>query len=180
MSRPEQTRLSNLELFTLAMVGRGLVNPYELHERAGLSVGAVIPALKRLEAGQYVRRSAGGARRRQEFALTAKGQRAASEWRQLLEAPAPGDLDSVLRVACLALLASDRKTAIRFLRQAAERKQHAARGSELKSRELEKPAERDSLGFYAWARAKGEEARAKAEASVLLEIARRLEKAKAK
>ncbi len=177
MSRPEQARLSNLELFVLAMVGRGLVNPYELHEGAGLSVGAVIPALKRLEAGQYVRRSTGGARRRQEFALTAKGQRVIGEWRQLLEAPVPGDLDSVLRVACLALLGSDRKAAARFLRQAAERKQHAARGSELKFQELEKPAERDPLGFYAWARARGEVARAKAEASVLLAIAQRLEKA---
>ncbi len=176
MSVREQARLSNLELFTLVLVGRGLVNPYELHQRAGLSVGAVIPALKRLEAGQYLRRSAAGARRRQEFALTAKGQRALSEWRQLLEAPVPGDLDGILRVACLALLGSDRRAAAGFLRQAAERKQHAARGSELQGRELQKTAERGPLEFYAWMRAAGEEARAKAEASVLLDLARRLEK----
>src|SRR5438309_1636371 len=45
---------ADLELFLLALLSRGIATPYDLQAAAGLSPGASIPALGRLEAAGYV------------------------------------------------------------------------------------------------------------------------------
>jgi DNA-binding PadR family transcriptional regulator len=100
---------SSLELFVLAMVQQGLATPYELKTKAGLSLGSTVPVLARLEKDTLVKASEEGARRSRKFSITAKGAKALTHgWVEQL-ATEHTDLDSILRIACLAWLHGDTK-----------------------------------------------------------------------
>jgi DNA-binding PadR family transcriptional regulator len=164
---------TSLELFILAMVQQGLATPYELKTKAGLSLGSTVPALARLEKDALVE----GARRSRKFSITAKGTKALTRgWAEQL-ATEHTDLDSILRVACLAWLHGDTKACQEFLKRSADGL-HGWSGSlraeadRLAARKGESP---DSDTFV-WLRTYCEAARAKTDAATLVELSDRISK----
>ena len=125
---PDKRRRTDLDLFILALVERGISTPYELQSTAGLSQGATLPALQRLLEGRLVRQGRPGARGRTDYKVTAAGKRTLKNgWLPLIEAGPSGNLDSDLRVALLAVLGSgDHLMAADFLRKAANKVEAAA------------------------------------------------------
>jgi DNA-binding PadR family transcriptional regulator len=97
---------SILEVFILSMFDRGFETPYDLQRRGGLSLGSVVPALRRLEKTGLVRKMApeGTSKRpRHGYRLTSAGRKLArSGWISLLKGRPPTDLDALLRLADLA------------------------------------------------------------------------------
>ena len=125
---PDKRRRTDLDLFILALVERGISTPYKLQSTAGLSQGATLPALQRLLEGRLVRQGRPGARGRTDYKVSAAGKRTLKNgWLPLVEAGPSGNLDSDLRVALLAVLGSgNHLLAADFLRKAANKLKAAA------------------------------------------------------
>jgi DNA-binding PadR family transcriptional regulator len=66
------TTLNSIELLIVTLVIEGLTTRYDLTVRAGMSVGATGPALKRMERAGYLK-STLGPRRKQAYEVTEKG-----------------------------------------------------------------------------------------------------------
>jgi len=166
---------ADLELFLLALLSRGIATPYDLQASAGLSPGASIPALGRLEAAGYVVKGEQEARRRLEYNVSARGKKhLESSWKALLESPAKGDMDVVLRTACVALLMGEKKRVVaEYLAEGSKmRKLESGRFSLSNAPGLRHP------GLYAWMRQVGEPTRTASEAAILKKIASVLKKAR--
>jgi DNA-binding PadR family transcriptional regulator len=119
----DKRRRKDLDLFVLALVDEGLATtPYRMQVDAGLSLGATIPALRRLQKERLVIASKAGPRGRVEFRSTpTAAQKLRQGWKLLLEAGPTGDLDADLRIAILTLrVGGQRNEAMKFLRAAAE------------------------------------------------------------
>jgi DNA-binding PadR family transcriptional regulator len=160
----------DLELFLIALVKREINTPYALHHNVGLSPGATIPVLKKLELDGDVRRGTPGPRRRAEYQTTPAGDRRLnSGWQALLEAPIPTDIDAILRIASLGLLSGAApKRIAAYLRRAA-----AANSPDSKLRKLEEELSRKQPQAvpYAWMKAAHLKARRAAEGKLLLQLA---------
>jgi DNA-binding PadR family transcriptional regulator len=175
--RDKRSRL-DLELFVLALIQRGVNSAYLLLS-AGISQGAALPVLGRLESSGYVRHGKPGPRGRTEFELTAVGRRhLQTGWQPLLEAPIPGDIESILRTADLSTLSgASRKTVSSYLKRAAD-----ARAIDSKNRKAEADAAKAALsdnpeaGLYRWMLAMNTVARLTAEAELLRLVAAELPK----
>jgi DNA-binding PadR family transcriptional regulator len=130
--KPDKRRRTDLDLFVLALIDGGVSTPYELQKSAGLSQGATIPALQRLQEARFVRQGKPGVRRRADYKVSAAGKKALKTgWLPLVEAGPTGDIDSDLRVALLALWGiGDRRLAANFLRQSADNKMEAQDAAE--------------------------------------------------
>ena len=128
----DKRRRIDLDLFVLALIDSGVSTPYELQKAAGLSQGATIPALQRLLGARLVRQGKPGARGRTDHQVTGAGKKLLRDgWLALIEAGPSGDLDSDLRVALLALLGGgDRRLAVDFLRQSADKKMESVAAAE--------------------------------------------------
>ncbi len=114
---------SSLEVFLLALIDGGIATPYAMRERAALSVGATLPALRRLEHQGLVERGKTGPRNKTVFKLTAAGRKALGSGvmhivKEFLAAM-PGEIESILRVAALAAAQGKRPDAARLLQGAA-------------------------------------------------------------
>jgi hypothetical protein len=111
-------------VFVLALIESGVSTPYELQKMAGLSPGATIPVLQKLLDAGFVRQLKTGSRGRVGHQATATGRKfLSSSWRTLIDDGPSGDLDADLRVALLAVwVGCDRRLAVEFLRQSADRK----------------------------------------------------------
>jgi DNA-binding PadR family transcriptional regulator len=144
---------TDLELFVLAMIDLGVNTPYGLHSSCGISPGASIPVLARLERGGYVRSGKPAARRRSEYEITPKGGHYLKEgWRPLLRAPAPQEMESILRIVTLAMMAgADAQRISRYLEQAASEKTIESNrlNAEVAMTELQ-DSETWDPGFYRW------------------------------
>lgn len=88
---------------------------------AGLSPGAMIPALVRLLKARSILQGKSGPRRRTDHKISAEVRRYLRRaWKELIDAGPSGDLDADLRVALLALfVGDDRSLAADFLRRSA-------------------------------------------------------------
>ncbi len=71
---------SLLDPFVLLMIDEGVNTSYQLQRRAGLSLGATIPSLRRLSRQGLIVADEAGARGRQEFRMTARGRHALRSW----------------------------------------------------------------------------------------------------
>jgi DNA-binding PadR family transcriptional regulator len=100
---------TSLEVFLLALIDSGVETAYAMRERAALSVGATLPALRRLEKEGLVVRAKQGSRKRQAISLSAAGRRALT-----------GDTESILRAAALAISAGKGSEGSALLRRAAK------------------------------------------------------------
>lgn len=122
----------DLELFILALLKHGIRSSYDLLVRGGLSPGASLPALDRLENAGFVERGRALARGRVEYSLTSMGARHLERgWKPLLES-ASDDFEVVVRIAALALLMGEKTTIVaRFLKGVARRKAKIPSGGNL-------------------------------------------------
>jgi DNA-binding PadR family transcriptional regulator len=153
---------SSLEVFILVLISQGLTTTYALQS---LSLGASVPALKRLQDAGLVSKKIVG--RRHEFSLTRLGKVAMSDWK-IGKARFPTDLDDVLRTAFLAGLMRDRSGATNILHQAAKARRRAAEERSEEADRLQKDiGTKFDLNAYQWLRAKTEAARLSAEEVVL-------------
>lgn len=145
-----------------------------MRSEAGLSLGAIIPALRRLEKGGLVVRSKKASRNRREFSLTTVGRRSLKDSiSSVLSSIAPealGDTDSALRTACLALYFGKRKEAQEILRAAAENKETRLQAVENSKATLEGAT---LAGLYRSMTLACETARLKAERKALTTLSRR-------
>jgi DNA-binding PadR family transcriptional regulator len=124
--------IRTLDMFLLGLVKGGLITPYDWQSKARVSLGASLPAVKRLLKAGLLKELAKGPRGRHEFGLTPEGRDAVSP-RNLdryigdaLDEP-PGDLESAIRLACLATIIDDIKRAKEFLLEAADAHQRRVR-----------------------------------------------------
>ena len=171
---PDQRSKLDLELFVLSLIQRGINTPYRLQATAGLSPGATVPVLNRLKETGFLKCGKPGVRRRTEYEVTARGTRhLESQWKPLLSAPVPIDVEAILRVAVLALLSGgSRQMAISYLRRAA-----AAKAADSKRRKQDSEATQSSIlsaglpGLYPWMQAMRTVARLTAEGRLLRELA---------
>ena len=165
---------ADLELFILALIGRGLTTPYDLRTSVGLSPGATIPAFSRLEKAGFVVKGKAEARGRLEYELSPRGKKhLETSWRALLDPSRTGDLDVVLRVASLALLMGEKKQVVAsYLSDASKERQAKAKHTRI----AVAPKLRDA-GLYPWLRQFGEPARAASESAILRKIAGLVKKA---
>lgn len=138
-----------LEMFLLGLVKGGLITPYDWQAKARISLGASLPAVKRLLKAGLLEKVKNGPRGRHEFGLTPEGRGAMSR-RSLdryigkaLDDP-PGDLESAVRLACLATMIDDIKGAEKLLLEAANAHERRARAA--KKRAASKDAFRSKLG----------------------------------
>jgi DNA-binding PadR family transcriptional regulator len=97
-----------LNAFILSLLDRGQQTPYDLHSVGAVSLGASLPALRDLTKERLVTRAINrrsGKRARHEYTLTAAGRETArSAWQSYLDGdPVALDLDSLLRIADMAL-----------------------------------------------------------------------------
>jgi DNA-binding PadR family transcriptional regulator len=171
--RDKRSKL-DLELLVLALIQRGVNTPYRLLSSAGISQGATLPVLSRLESSSYVRRGKPGPRGRTEYEVTAAGRRyLQAGWQPLLEAPIPGDIESVLRAASLAVLSgADSKTVSGYLKRAADAKVTDSKLRKAVAKET-KPsllAEPDA-GLYIWMLATNAAAQLATEGRILRQLA---------
>jgi DNA-binding PadR family transcriptional regulator len=171
-SRSEVT--TNLEIFALAAVGAGLDTAYDLHTRADLSVGTVLPLLARLQEGGLVR-SESAARRSRRYTLTAAGKATLrSQWPKVLET-VPAEFEAILRLVYLAaILESDLKRTKTFLKSAAAERERLALAREQRAQAIAAAPTAPEFGRgHRWLRAHTDAARLRAESRVLLELAGR-------
>jgi DNA-binding PadR family transcriptional regulator len=167
-SHPDDRRSrKDLEAFLLALITHGLKTPYDFMMSAGISPGASIPALGRLESAGYVRKGKGGARNRQEYDTTHTGKAFLERsWREIFQHTPVGDLDTVLRIASLALLMAEPKRSVAaYLSRAA-----ALRKAEEATRPAAVPT-REAVGVFLWMRQVASIERAKSDAVTLLRLA---------
>src|SRR5690349_20704804 len=97
-----ETEMTSLDLLILLLVQSGVNTPYALNARAGISLGASLPALKRLLARNLVRENKPGPRGRREFTVTRAGQDELAAMDQYFETALlepSTDMEAVLRLA---------------------------------------------------------------------------------
>jgi DNA-binding MarR family transcriptional regulator len=164
---------SSLDLFIMALIDQGAATAYAL-SRAGISLGAALPALKRLAKDGLVKKGKPGARRSTAHELTARGRDALGSWRDMwqryLDQP-PNDIESLCRVAALAWSGGRRRDALRLLESAAAKAETTTLPQSMAAR----PAAASSLGAtYAWMGSVTEAARKQAERRALARIIKAL------
>jgi DNA-binding PadR family transcriptional regulator len=178
--RDKRSKL-DLELFVLALITRNVNTPYQLQSEAGLSPGATLPVLGRLEKSGYVRRGKPGSRGRTEYEITVAGRQILKTgWRPLLASSPPADIEAILRIAALAILSGAEKTiVVEYLSQSAK-----ARSEDSKLRKIDAKVATAELAdagdgrLYAWMRVTHSAARFTTDAKVLRDLAVRLKKLK--
>jgi DNA-binding PadR family transcriptional regulator len=171
----DKRRRNDLDLFVLALIQSGVATPYELQRHAGLSQGATVPALERLLEAGMVRQGKPGSRGRVEYRITKAGANSlAGGWRALIEEGPSADLGADVRVALLAVwIGGDRKVAVEFLKESANRKLQSVQAKEenIKAR---RPA--SLADWYRELRSDSTTVTLKGESSAALAMARRLSK----
>lgn len=172
--RDQRSKL-DLELFVLSLIQRGITTPYRLQVSVGLSAGATIPVLNRLKENGFLKCGNPGPRQRMEYEITASGVRhLESEWKPLLSAPAPSDVDAILRIVVLALLSgANRRTAVSYLRgAAAEKAADSKRRKQYAASTQSSVSSAGSPGLHNWMHAMRTAARSAADARLLRELAK--------
>lgn len=91
---------SSLELFLLTLIDSGLRTPYDFQRQAGISVGASLPALRKLLRLKLILKGKVGTRRRMEYTLTVRG-RAALRNPKLADKSMLEDIGSCFRLAII-------------------------------------------------------------------------------
>ena len=172
-----KTRYSTLELFLLSLMSGGEpLTPYNVLQRLGISPGASIPALKRLEERQLVKKERPAARGRQAFSITKQGD----DWldshinlcmHNEIDNP-PLDAESIARNVALALSEFPGFTFGKRLVKATFKKcVQRAKQAEEEVYDLDRKHSRGTTEeIYRWVRASLEAAQWRAEAAALKQI----------
>jgi hypothetical protein len=137
--------IASLDLLILSLVDAGIDTPYRWQTQAGLSLGATLPAARRLLAGQLVSERKPGPRGRREFRITRSGRNELKNIDQYLDAALleqVGDMESVLRLVAIALHAGRQDVAAHLLQEAASDYDRRAARAQKRASDL---SERDGL-----------------------------------
>jgi DNA-binding PadR family transcriptional regulator len=174
-----EVTLTTLELLLLSLVDRGWKTLYRLKDAAGISVGAALPALNRLQDRGLLKRAEVAARNKQEFDVTSAGMKAMTrEMKRLLqecrETP-PNDAESALRLAALAFFSKRRVVAASLLKSTGEARRRLAR---LRSEEAGNLVATDLAALYRRLGEVCEAARSEAEAEAMITLAGQLKRIK--
>jgi len=166
-----------LDMYLLGLVRGGLITPYDWQSKGRVSLGASLPAVKRLLKAGLLERTRLGPHDRHEHALTNKGDDELdrlSGYVRRAQDEVPKDLESVVRLACLATVAGRAATAKKFLMEAAD--YHRKRARAAGKRKISNPV-RSGLGeLYSIALTNCEAAQETALARELESLARRWDK----
>ena len=165
---------SNLELFILALVEKGLTTPYQLMTKAGISLGSSLPALRRLREAELISQSKTMARGAKKFTILPAGRKALVEGLKNQLSSHPTDLESMLRIACLASMNGSERDYRRVLNESAaslrsQSKRAMAEATELASR----MSDRNRGENFRWLRVHLEAHRLQAEAQALESLSMR-------
>jgi hypothetical protein len=115
--------IASLDLLILSLVDAGIDTPYRWQAQAGLSLGATLPAARRLLSRQLVSERKPGPRGRREFRITRTGRTQLKNIDQYLQALLEnvGDMESILRLFAIALHAGRQDVAAHLLQDAASK-----------------------------------------------------------
>jgi hypothetical protein len=111
-----------LDLFILKLVQDGVRTPYDWQAKAGISLGASLPAVRRVLSQGHLKEEERGPRGRRTFSLTRSGKDIVRKIGDHLEErieQAGSDLETVLRLLCIAVSARKYTLATNLLRRAA-------------------------------------------------------------
>lgn len=165
--------LSVLDVFVLSMLDRGAKSAYDLRRRAGISLGASTPSLRRLVKNKLVTLEKDRSptnHRRNSVELTAAGREQARKgWKSwLVDNSGVTDLDSLLRIADMASqYGADPYRIKKFLKSAGETKLLMADSAKGTARALPHSGKL----IYGKMRSRCDENRLRAEADALFQIA---------
>src|SRR5512144_1831661 len=115
--------MTSLDLFILTLLKYGINTPYTMAAQAGVSLGASLPAIRRLVAERLIKETPRGPRGRREFQLTKSGEKAMDRLDQVLDAALlqpPRDIESILRFSACAIGSGRTEKAIELLDKAAQ------------------------------------------------------------
>ena len=160
----------DLEAFLLGLITQGLKTPYDFMISAGISPGASIPALTRLEDGGYIRKGDEGPRNRTEYIITANGERFLSNsCREMFKLPPTSDrdLETVLRISALALMLGQPQSSVAtYLKTAAQLRRASASTARPTN-----PKRKDLSETFSWMRMMARSERMRQEAALLQKLA---------
>jgi hypothetical protein len=137
--------MASLDLLILSLIDAGIDTPYRWQTQAGLSLGATLPAARRLLAGRLVSERKPGPRGRREFRITRTGRSELKNIDQHLDAALleqVGDLESILRLFAIALHAGRQDVAAHLLQEAGSEYDRRAARAQKRASDL---SERDGL-----------------------------------
>jgi DNA-binding PadR family transcriptional regulator len=172
---------SDLDLFILALVQRGLETMYDFKARAGLSVGSSGPILARLEKAGLVKLTGTGSRDSRRYSITKAGEKALdSNWQALLDTR-PTDFDAVLRIGYLAWALGRRDALGKFVEKASASLKDVAATRRAEANQLQGSLGDEASGqAFRWLRTFCEAARFDAQADALKQAAEEIAKKKEK
>lgn len=177
MYRTSSATRSSLEVLILALLKQGLATTYDLQTQAGLSLGATVPALKRLEAAKLVSRKEAG--RRFEFSVTREGEKMLASWSASPRLPT--DVDEVLRSAYMTWMVGNKAGAAVMLRQSIRVQNRCAEELRDQLAAVDRPLPaKPSPEWYRWLRKVVEAGRAAADVAALDSLASALEQKKSR
>ena len=137
--------MASLDLLILSLIDAGIDTPYRWQTQAGLSLGATLPAARRLLAGRLVSERKPGPRGRREFRITRTGRSELKNIDQHLDAvllEQVGDMESMLRLVAIALHAGRQDVAAHLLQEAGSEYDRRAARAQKRASDL---SERDGL-----------------------------------
>ncbi len=169
----------DIELFLLALVSRGLATPYDFKVQAGLSVGSTAPVLARLEEHGWIGGGKPGVRGSRRFTITKTGEKTlAAEWRGLLRRRSTS-IDEILRVVYLAWALGEISSAAQFMDQASTDLIALATTRKAEAAHLQSLLYGKAAGeAYRWLKLRTQVAELEANARMLKEMKKELEKQK--
>ena len=136
-----------LDMFLLGLVRGGLKTPYDWQARARVSLGASLPAVRRLLDRDLIKKRVRGPRGRHEFSLTPLGDDELNNLKFYVEDALDrkiGDLETVLRLACLATVIGKNEVAKELFSGAV--KEHRTRARLARSRAVIPESVESGLG----------------------------------
>jgi DNA-binding PadR family transcriptional regulator len=164
--------MSELDVFVLALISKGLGTPYELKATAGLSIGSSAPALRRLEKNGWISADQPGVRRKRKFSLTKAGRNALRIQCLKLEEKRPSSMDEILRAAYLTAIISGTRPTMRVLERGAADLSHVARLKQAEADQLLLLSRIQTPAWYRWLKVRSQATEAEAHARLLAEVAR--------
>lgn len=159
---------ASLDMLLLILIDEALHTPYRWQKESGISLGASLPAVRRLLAHSLITEAPTGPRQRREFAITRTGRSELKHLDRYLDSASSqpvGDLESVLRLFSIAVYAGRQDVARRLLQDAST--EYDRRTSRAQRRAAESAQQTGAAAFYLTTTSHCEADRLQAQASSL-------------
>jgi len=164
-------KLTDLELFVLALVADGNGTPYDLYTKAGVSIGSSIPVFSRLEKRGLLKGTP-GARRSRRFAITKTGIRELRTGWTMLRSDKPTDPDAILRQVYLAWAVGAKSDFSNAVQAGISALKHSAELRLADAAHLEPHVDSPAAVSFRWMKDRLEAARLQAQSTALEDLAK--------